>query len=145
MEKFDQETREKKAATTSQLLVIPPRTEAAKAPKLPASAAAARSSGAEAASSIASASAADPAFGSATPKRDKQCEPPLVISPTYVRPAKRLDGKQPQVKPLPGPTATATKMTDQEPGPAAQKRGLEEVGASQAAGSADLEGGGFVR
>ena len=68
MEKFDQETREKKAATTSQLRVIPPRTEATKAPKLPASAAAASSAGADAASTIAAASAADPAFGAATPK-----------------------------------------------------------------------------
>ncbi len=106
-------------------------------PKLPASAeaaaAAASSAGADAASSIAAASAADPAFGMATPKREKQRKPALVISPTYVRPVKRLDGKQPQVKPLPGPNATATEMTDQEPGPAAQKRGLEAVRASQAA------------
>ena len=36
-------------------------------------------------------------------------------------------------------------MTDQEPGPAAQKRGLEEGGASQAAGSADLEGGDITK
>ena len=108
MEKFDQETREKKAATTSQLLVIPPRTEAAKAPKLPASAAAASSAGADAASAIAAASAADAAFGSATPKREKQSQPALVISPTMVRPMKRLYEKQPQVKPVPVPEATAT-------------------------------------
>ena len=43
------------------------------------------------------------------------------------------------------PEATAAEMTDQEPGPAAQKRGLEEVGASPAAGSAHLEGGDMTR
>ena len=62
-----------------------------------------------------------------------------------VRPVKRLFEKRPQVKPVPVPNATATEMTDQEPGPAAQKRGLEEIGASQAAGSADLEGGDMTR
>ncbi len=74
VEKFDQETREKKAATTSQLLVIPPRTEAAKAPELPTSAeaaAAASNAGTDAASSLAA-----------------------VISPTVVRPIERLFEKQ---------------------------------------------------
>ncbi len=120
MEKFDQETREKKAATTSHWLVISPKTEAAKAPKLPASAAAAEaaasSAGADTASSIAAASAADPAFGAATPKRAKQCETALVISPTMVRPVKRLFEKQSQVKLVQVSKAKATEMTDQEPG-----------------------------
>ena len=34
MEKFDQETKEKKAATSNQLLLIPPKTEAAEAQKV---------------------------------------------------------------------------------------------------------------
>ncbi len=132
MEKFDQGTREKKAAST--IVVIPPGSAAAAALKKT-SQAAASSSGAEVAAASSAAAAADLAFSS-TPK--KVIRPALVVSPTVVRPVKRLFDKTPQVKPMPVPEATEAEMKDREPGPAAQKRGLDE-------GGADQEGGDMTR